>query len=465
MAKTFREWDVDQAWLLPPSVHDFVPPGHSAHLIRDLVRETLDLGAIFDAYPEDRGQPPYHPAMMTALLLYAYSRGIYASRRIALACAERVDFMAVTGMQRPDFRTISDFRKRHLQALGALFVQVLGLCRAAGLVKLGHVALDGTRIKANASKHKAMSYGRMVQAEAALAEEVAAWLAAAEAADAADDAALGVDRRGDEMPAWVADKAKRLAKIRAAKAALEAAAQAAAEARASAAAAETAAAADGGDDTAKDGAAPPVTPPPAIPPNETPEAKAPATPKAKAQRNFTDPDSRIMKTKDGFIQGYNAQAAVDGGDQIIVAHGLTDSGSDQAQLTPLVDAIRANTGHAPKEISADAGYASEVNLETLATQGIRAYIATGRQRHGQPAATGRGRQQGPRLRAMRTRLRRGGFRSRYRLRKQIVEPVFGQIKQARGFRQFLLRGLDQVRLEWALVCTAHNLVKLTRALA
>ena len=463
MAKTFREWDVDQAWLLPPSVHDFVRAGHSAHLIRDLVRETLDLGAILEAYPEERGQPPYHPAMMTALLLYAYSRGIHASRRIALGCDERVDFMAVTGMQRPDFRTISDFRKRHLQALSALFVQVLGLCREAGLVKLGHVALDGTKIKANASKHKAMSYGRMVQAEAALAKEVAGWLEAAEAADAADDAALGANRRGDEMPEWVADKAKRLAKIRAAKAALEAAAQAAAEGRATAAAAETAPAANGGDDTATDGATPPVTPT-AAPPNETP-----AVPKAKAQRNFTDPDSRIMKTKDGFIQGYNAQAAVDGTAQIIVAHGLTDSGSDQGQLTPLMDAIGANTGRQAKEISADAGYCSEANLEALDERGIRAYVATGRQRHGQAAASGPitsgGRQQGPRLQAMRTRLRRGGFRSRYRLRKQIVEPVFGQIKQARGFRQFLLRGLGQVKHEWALVCTAHNLAKLTKALA
>jgi len=450
MAKTFREWDVDEAWLLPPSIHDFVPPGHSAHLIRDLVRESLDLGAILEAYPEERGQPPYHPTMMTALLLYAYSRGIHASRRIALGCAERVDFMAVTGMQQPDFRTISDFRKRHLQALSGLFVQVLGLCREAGLVKLGHVALDGTRIKANASKHKAMSYGRMLQAEAALAEEVAGWLKAAAAADTADDAELGADRRGDEMPAWVADKAARLAKIRAAKAALEAQAQAAATATTGAA--TTGESADG---AATDGAVPP---PPATP-------SAVKAPKAKAQRNFTDPDSRIMKTKDGFIQGYNAQAAVDGGQQIIVAHGLTDSGSDQGQLTPLVDAIGANTGRQAKEISADAGYCSEANLEALAERGIRAYVATGRQRHGQAAATGRGRQQGPRLRAMRARLRRGGFKSRYRLRKQIVEPVFGQIKQARGFRQFLLRGLRQVEHEWALVCTAHNLAKLTRALA
>jgi hypothetical protein len=380
---------------------------------------------------------------MAALLLYAYSRGLYASRRIAVACDERVDVMAVTGMQRPDFRTISDFRKRHLAALGALFVQVLELCREAGLVKLGHVALDGTRIKANASKHKAMSYGRMVQAEAALAAEVAGWLAAAEAADAADDAELGPERRGDELPAWVADKAARLAKIREAKTALEAAARGEAEAAGKPAAAESAAQPRRG--------RPPKTPP--------------DTPEDKAQRNFTDPDSRIMKTKDGFIQGYNAQAAVDGADQIIVAHGLTNDGSDQAQLTPLLDAIQTHSGREPKEVSADAGYCSEANLAALAARGVRGYVATGRQRHGQAAATGRGRQQGPRVQTMRQRLRRGGFRSRYRFRKQTVEPVFGQIKQARGFRQFLLRGLAAVQHEWALVCTAHNLVKLTRAVA
>jgi Transposase DDE domain/Transposase domain (DUF772) len=380
---------------------------------------------------------------MAALLLYAYSRGLYASRRIAVACDERVDVMAVTGMQRPDFRTISDFRKRHLAALGALFVQVLELCREAGLVKLGHVALDGTRIKANASKHKAMSYGRMVQAEAALAAAVAGWLAAAAAADAADDAELGPERRGDELPAWVADKAARLAKIREAKTALEAAARGQAEAAGKPAAAESAAQPRRG--------RPPKTPP--------------DTPEDKAQRNCTDPDSRIMKTKDGFIQGYNAQAAVDGADQIIVAHGLTNDGSDQAQLTPLLDAIQTHSGREPKEVSADAGYCSEANLAALAARGVRGYVASGRQRHGQAAATGRGRQQGPRVQTMRQRLRRGGFRSRYRFRKQTVEPVFGQIKQARGFRQFLLRGLAAVQHEWALVCTAHNLVKLTRAVA
>jgi transposase len=222
MSKTFRAWDVDQAWLLPPSIHDFVPADHPAHLVREIVREELDLAAIFADYErEPRGYPPYHPAMMVALLLYVYSRGIYSSRAIARACEERLDVMAVTALQRPDFRTISDFRKRHLVALGELFGQVLGLCRAAGLVKLGHVALDGSKLAANASRHKAMSYGRRQRRAGELEAEIARWLAEAERADAAEDAALG-EARGDEMPAWVAEKQRRLETIREAKAALEA---------------------------------------------------------------------------------------------------------------------------------------------------------------------------------------------------------------------------------------------------
>ncbi len=435
MSKTFRCWDVDQAWLLPPSLHDFVPAGHPAHFVREMVREGLDLSAILRDYPEQRGQPPYHPAMMTALLLYAYSRGVYSSRRIAKACEERLDFMAVTGVQKPDFRTISDFRKRHLRALSRLFGQVLRLCRRAGLVKLGHVALDGTKIKANASKHKAMSYARMVEAEAGLSAEIEAWLARAEAADAAEDRAFGAAARGDEMPDWMANKQQRLAKIRAAKAALEAEAKAAAEA-------------------ARGPQEPTAKRPGPKPPSETPSDKA--------QRNFTDADSRILKTKDGFIQGYNAQAAVDTGHQIIVAHGLTNSTSDQDQLEPMVEAIEALAGARPQELSADAGYCSEDNLKALEARSIRGYVATGRQKHG-TAVGPRAAQAGSLRAAMATRLKRGGRRSRYRLRKITVEPVFGQIKQARGFRQFLLRGLDKVTREWAMVCTAHNLTKLSRA--
>ena len=441
MSKTFRPWDVDQVWLLPPSIEDLVPAGHVAHFVRDTVRNGLDLSAIMAVYDEDRGYPPYHPGMMTALLLYGYSQGIYSSRRIAKACEERLDFAALTGLQRPDFRTIAEFRKRHLAALSGLFVQVLGLCRAAGLVKLGHVALDGTKIRANASKHKAMSYGRMPAAEAKLAAEVDGWLRQAAQADRTEDRAHGAGRRGDEMPDWVADKARRLEKIRQAKTALEA------EARQAGAAA--------GDE--REGGGPPE------PGKPDPQATTVA-PADKAQRNFTDPDSRIMKTKDGFIQGYNGQAAVDAQAQIIVACDLTNSGSDQAQLVPLIDAVEAAAGARPGEASADAGYCSEANIAGLLARGIAAYIATGRQKHGSAAAVDqRKRRPGSLVAAMAIKLKRAGRRSRYRLRKQVVEPVFGQIKHARGFRQFLLRGLDNVRHEWRLVCLAHNLCKLAAA--
>ena len=440
MSKTFRAWDVDQAWLLPPSVHDFVPAGHPAHLVRELVRTELDLTAIVAEYErEERGQPPYHPAMMTALLLYAYTQGLYASRRIARACEERLDVMAVTGLQRPDFRTISDFRKRHLAALGALFVQVLRLCRQAGLVSLGHVALDGTRLKANASKHKAMSYGRMRRAEAELAAEVAGWLAQAEAADAAEDAEHGADRRGDELPGWVADKQQRLERIRAAKAALEA--EAAAEPPPDAEPGPSSGMVDHSRPARAEGGGPP----------------------ARAQHNFTDPDSRIMKTRDGFIQGYNGQLAVDAGHQIITAWRLTTNGSDQAGLVPLLDATTAALGHTPREASADAGFCREDNLAVLAARGIRGYLAPGRGRHGNPDPSGqRPLKPGSLMAAMAARLRRAGRRSRYRLRKQTVEPVIGQIKHARGFRQFLLRGVEKVQGEWSLVCTTHNILKLYR---
>src|SRR5882672_11096378 len=229
MSKTFRDWSLDQALLLPPSVHDFVAPGHLCRFIVALVTEALNLSAILASYRGERGQPPYHPAMMVALLLYSYAVGVYSSRRIAKACVERVDFMAIVALDAPDFRTISEFRRRHLAALSALFVQVLQLCAQAGLVKLGHVALDGTKIKANASKHKAMSYDRMTKREAEIAAEVAGWLAAAAAADAEEDKAFGADKRGDEMPDWVANKQKRLEKIREAKAALETEAKAKAE--------------------------------------------------------------------------------------------------------------------------------------------------------------------------------------------------------------------------------------------
>ena len=442
MSKDFRAWKIDEAQLLPPSVQDYVPKDHVSRLIVSLVRESLNLSEITGRYTSGLGQPPFDPRMMTALLLHGYASGLYSSRRIAKAARERADFMMIVAGDPPDFRTISEFRRRHLKALAGLFVQVLKLAEKAGLVKLGHVALDGTKIKANASKHKAMSYQRMKKRETELEAEVDRWLKAAEAADAEEDKLHG-SKRGDEMPGWVADKEKRLAKIREAKAELEAEAKAAAaeEEERHRAAAEKRRLAEG---RKKNGRTP-------APPSAEPDGKA--------QRNFTDPDSRILKTKDGYIQGYNAQAAVDAKAQIIVAHGLTASMSDHGQLVGLIDGIKANLGAKPKEASADSGYLSEANLQALADRRINAYVATGKAKH--PAEIKR-KVGGPLTQAMRTKLKRAAWRSRYRLRKQIVEPVFGQIKQARGFRQFLLRGIEKVKAEWAMICTAHNLTKLAR---
>lgn len=428
MAKIFRDWEVAQLMMFPPSVQDFVPAGHLAHFVRDTVLEGLDLSAILDCYKEERGYPPYHPVMMTALLLYAYCQGIYSSRRLAKACQERVDFMAITGMQAPDFRTISDFRKRHLAALMGLFVQVLRLCQAAGLVKLGHVALDGTKIKANASKHKAMSYQRMKKAEAELEAIVGSWFKQAQVTDAREDEEHGVNRSAEQLPDWVRDKEHRLKTIREARARLEAEAQA---------------------EEKKTGG-------PGRPRNNEP-----GTPKDSAQTNFTDRESRIMKSHDGFIQGYNAQAAVDAYSQVIVAQTLTNNASDQQQLAPIVAQIKQNTKRQARELSADAGYCSQDNLKELRRRHINGYIAIGRQKHGTATATPERKiKLGTYVYAMWQKLRLGGHRSRYRLRKQIVEPVFGQIKQARGFRQFLLRGVHNVAGEWSLICTAHNLLKL-----
>jgi len=325
MAKTFREWNPEQSEMFPPTVLDLVEKDDLVHFVRNLVLEQLDLSGILGQYQEERGYPPMHPQMMTALLLYSYSQGIYSSRRIARACKQRVDYMALTGMQKPDFRTINLFRQRHLKELGGLFEQVLRLCEKAGLVKLGHVALDGTRIRANASKHKSMSYGRMKKAEKDLAAQVKGWFEEAERTDDEEDELYGADRRGDELPDWVADKQKRLEKIRQAKAELEA------EARAEAAQ---------GPDPHKSGH----------------QAKPKGVPEEKAQKNFTDPESRIMKSPDGFIQGYNAQAAVDAASQVIVAQLVTNNGSDTHQMIPLLKQIRQNVGRQAREISADSAY-------------------------------------------------------------------------------------------------------------
>ena len=432
MTKRFRPWDPKQKGLLPPEITEFIPEGHPAHFVRDLVVEQLDLSQILDSYAEERGYPPFHPAMMVALLLYAYTQGVFSSRKIAKACIERMDFAAVTGFQKPDFRTIGLFRRRHLGALAGLFQQVLVLCRRAGLVTLGHVALDGTKVKANANKHKAMSYDRMEKAEGEFAETVKGWLDQAEITDLGEDFRFR-NRQGDELPAWVTNKAERMRKIREAKAALEK--EAAEKAK----------------ENKKDDDEDPPDPPKVNP---------------KAQRNFTDPESRIMPTKDGFEQCYNAQAAVDAKAQVIVACDVVATNADCPQLLPMIDRVKANLGRKPRVCSADAGFCSEANLEGLEARKIQAYIATGRQQHGSKAAThAKNGKPGSLVARMREKLKRGGWRSPYRLRKQIVEPVFGQVKQAMGFRQFLLRGLTKVRAEWSLVCTAHNLLKMASASA
>jgi transposase len=431
MAKTFREWVPEQSTLLPASVQDWIGPGHLVHFVMAMVNEQLDLGAMLQSYEETRGYPPYDPRMMVGLLMYAYSQRIYSSRRIARACEERIDFMALTARQEPDFRTIALFRLRHLESLKGLFGQVLKLCSKAGLVKLGHVALDGTKIRANASKHKSMSYGRMKKSEETLNAEIQDWFEKADLADQQEDELYGPGQRGDELPDWVKDKQKRLEKIRQAKAELEA------EAKAEAAA-------------------------PPDPKKTGHKGKPSGVPEEKAQRNFTDPDSRIMKGSECFVQGYNAQAAVDAGSQVIVAQQLTPNGSDMHQMVPMLNEIRKQNGRQADEVSADAGYCSEHNLRELSRRQIRGYVASrwqknnlaGAQDQKPPDRAGRY------VRAMWQRLRQGAHRSRYRLRKQVVEPVFGQIKHARGFRQFLLRGERKVAGEWSLLCTAHNLLKL-----
>jgi len=427
MAKTFRPFERDQLLLMPPSLHDWVPEEHLARFLADVV-ETLDLEAIEDTYAEERGYPPYHPRMMVSVLLYAYCTGTYSSRKIAAKLVDSVAFRFLAAGNQPDFRTISEFRRRHLPALASLFEQVLHLCQRAGLVRLGRVAVDGTKLKANASKHKAMSYGRMQEKEAALRAEIAELLRRAEAADREDDARYGADRRGDELPAELARRESRLRKIAEAKAALEAEARERAE------------------QAGLDGANPP--------------------PPAKAQRNFTDPESKIQKTSDGFLQGYNAQVAVDGARQVIVAQHVPPTAADAQELQPLVTATVAGCGQGPQVVLADAGYFSEANVAALQAQAIEPLIATGRMKHGAPrppAPCGRPpRGLTPRERMTRT-LQTVRGRLLYALRKQIVEPVFGQIKQARGFRQFLLRGRRKVGGEWALVCTAHNLLKLYAA--
>lgn len=448
MRKTFRPWKPQQSYLLPPSPREWLPEGHLAYFILDTIGE-LDLTEITSEYEKElRGYPPYHPVMMVALLLYAYCVGVPSSRKIERRTYEDIAFRVITADQHPDHVRISEFRRRHLKALGGLFLQVLKLCRKAGLVKLGHVALDGTKMKANASKHKAMSYERMKKEEEKLEAKVKELLEAAEQVDADEDARYGKNRRGDELPEELRRAETRLARIRELKAELEAEAKA-----------QRQAAKNHDDDE----------PPSAGGPTELPEHQIPTTqdgtPVPKAQRNFTDAESRIMKTGDGYVQGYNAQAVVDGEHQVIVAQAVTNQPPDVQHFAPMVEQTIANCEEIPDKLSADAGYFSEENVAYGANQGIDLYIATGRRKHGEPAPTAKGRP--PKdmslKQAMARKLATKAGSAVYARRKAIVEPPFGQIKHARGFRRFLLRGLDKVRGEWSLITMTHNLLKLFAA--
>jgi transposase len=443
MSKQFRPWNPDQAFLFPPSPRDWLPENHLVYFLLDVISQ-MNLQPILQPYQaEERGQPPYHPTMLTTLLLYGYATGTFSSRRLMSRCETDAAFRVIVGEDIPDFRTISDFRKRHLTALEGLFVEVLKLCAKAGLVKVGRIALDGSKVKANASRHKAMSYDYMLKEEKRLKKEVKALLAQAEEADQADDHSCGRERRGEELPAELARRQSRLTKIREAKAALEA------EARAAARAEEA--------ERQQQGKPPSG--------NDPEQAK----PEPKAQYNFTDPESKIMKVSNkGWDQCLNAEVVVNE-NQIIVAADVTDETNDKKQVRPMIEQTQRNVAAAGvkekvKEMVADAGFYSEANVEYLEGEEIDPYIATERRKHHEQIAAPRGRcpegLTAKQRMARKLRTKRG--RERYARRKGMVEPVFGQVKHGRGFRQFHLRGQKKMRAEWRLVSLTHNLLKLWR---
>ena len=406
MSKTYLPYDPNQQLLLPAALQEWLPEDHLAYFISDVV-DQLDLSDITARYEQERrGGPPYHPRMMVKVLLYGYCAGVASSRRIAQRLHEDIAFRVLAANNTPDFRTISDFRKDNLAALSGLFLQVLALCQQAGLVKLGHVALDGTKVRANASKHKAMSYKRMKEKEAQLAAEVAELLQKAQEADDEEDHRYGKDKRGDELPAELAFREGRIRKIREAMAALEAKAREAAEQATAAGREHT------------------------------------GVPEDKAQRNFTDPESRIMPGPGGrdFVQAYNCQAVVDNAHQVIVAARATNQPSDKGQAVSMIEETVSNTGEVPKEVSADAGYYSAQAVDGLYALGTDPFVAPEQTRHGRvvpPAPRGRIPNNLSARDRMRRKLQTKRGRQRYALRMGTVEPVFGQIKQARGFRQFL----------------------------
>lgn len=426
--RPYHPYTPDQADLLPVSLGEALPPEDPVHAIRAILPR-LDLRVIHAAYQSERGRPPFHPQAMVGLLLYGACCGVYSSRKLAQACGDRLTFMYLTGRARPDFHTIAQFRTRFRPVLLDLFRQVLELCREAGLVRLGHVSLDGTKVRANASKHKAMSYARMAVRQQTLEAEIARWFEEAEQQDAAEDEEHGGRDDGFSLPPELREPATRLAKIQAAQERLER------DARERAAAA-----------------------------GQDPE-EAQVSPKA--QSNFTDPESRIMHTPDGFQQCYNAQVAVDAASQVIVAYEVSQAPGDVQRLQPMLERLIALHGSAPEQLSADAGYASEANFAALEAAGVHGVIAMRRYRRDEPPdadpAPLHSTNRWPHRNRMRERLATAAGKALYKLRKQTVEPVIGQIKGARGFRQFLCRGLGAVAPELALVCTAHNMLKLAKA--
>lgn len=455
MAKGYLPYDIDQRLLLPPDMRAWLPEGHLALFVLDVVAE-LDLSRIYAVYEakDARGRAGYHPAMMVALLLYAYCTGKPSSRRIERATYEDVAFRVIAGDQHPDHDSIAAFRKHHLDALASLFMQVLQLCQKAGLVKLGHVAIDGTKIKANASKHKAMSYERMGVAEKRLEEEIKALLEQAERADAEDDTEHGKGVRGDELPSELARRETRLGKIREAKAALEKEAKE----KAAAQAAEGAAKFEEREREAAKNGKKATGPKPAV---TDPEQ---AVPEPKAQRNFTDSESRIMPdgaNKGAFIQAYNVQIAVDAAAQVIVAVHTVQASNDARQLVPMCEAIVRNVGALATVTSADAGYFSADNLEHPATKMTQMLVPPDRVKQAATVPTDAMPGESTKERMRRTLAEPAG-RALYKMRKAIVEPVFGQIKQVRGFRQLLLRGLRAARGEVQFIALTHNLLKLYR---
>jgi transposase len=477
MSKQFRTCSLDQPLLLPPSLQDWLPETHLARFIADVV-EQLDLSQILAEYArrDGRGMAAYHPVMMVRVLLYGYCQGMVSSRKIERATYQDVAFRYLAADQHPDHDSIASFRQTHLQALAGLFLQALQLCEKAGLVKLGHVAIDGTKLKANASKHKAMSYDRMAEKAKQLQGEVEKLLAQAARADAEEDGEYGKGKQGAELPAELARRESRLKKIAAAKAALEQ------EARQRACLAKAAAEAkleerrlQEEERGKKCGGRPPQVPDPEQ-----------SQPEPKAQRNFTDPDSRIMMdgaTK-SFTQAYNVQAAVDSHAQIIVAAALTQEANDKKQLLPMLEQVARNLGRKPEQASADAGYFSAAAVTDPQVTGIELLVPPDRQKHTvasetQPAVAdiqAQAAAQAPSQSAgagtppaksaaetMRDKLRTTAGRAVYKMRKAVVEPVFGQIKEVRGLRGFSMRGLEKVSAEWQIMCLTHNLLKLFRA--